>query len=127
MNKRVVIIGGGTIGTAVAYYISKLGNANVTLLDKNYIGSGNTSAAASLITLARSKKEIIPLVKETIDAIEAVEEQLQESSGMMKVGSIHVAASKSSEKSIKKLMQVADEFELAFALELTAELMEVKK
>jgi len=112
MSKRVVIIGGGTIGTAVAYYISKLGDADVTLLDRNFIGSGNTAAAASLITLARSKKSIIPLVKETIAAIETIEEVLNEPSGIMKVGSIHIAASESSEKSIRELMQIADEFEL---------------
>lgn len=114
MSKRVVVIGGGTIGTAVAYYISKLGDAKVTLLDKDYVGSGNTAAAASLITLARSKKSIVPLVQETLDAIEAIEEELKESSGVMKVGSIHVAASKSSEESIRELMNVADEFELDY-------------
>lgn len=69
MNKKVIVVGGGTIGTAVAYYISKLGNAEVILVDRDSIGSGNTSAAASLVTLARSKKSIIPLVKETLLAI----------------------------------------------------------
>lgn len=112
MNKKVVIIGAGTIGTAVAYYISKLGNAEVILIDRDYIGSGNTAAAASLVTLARSKKTIIPLVKETIAAIDVMEELLGEPSGVMKVGSIHVVASDTSEKSIKNLMNIAEEFDL---------------
>lgn len=112
MNKRVVVIGGGTIGTAVAYYVSKMGKAQVTLLDRDYIGSGNTASAASLITLARSKKSMIPLVKETISAISNIEELLDEPSGVMPVGSIHVAASETSLESIKNLMEVADTFNL---------------
>ena len=108
----MVIIGGGTIGTAVAYYVSKLGNAEVTLVDRNSIGSGNTSLAASLVTLARSKKSIIPLVIETISAIKEMETRFNEPSGAMTVGSIHVAASDTSEKSIRKLMHIANEFQL---------------
>ncbi len=112
MSKRVVVIGGGTIGTAVAYYVSKLGNARVTLIDRDSVGSGNTASAASLLTLARSKKAVIPLVKETIAAIEEIETLLNETSGVMKVGSIHVVASDASEKSIRNLMNLADEFDL---------------
>lgn len=112
MAKKVVVIGGGTIGTAVAYYLSKLGDAEVLLAERDTIGSGNTSSAASLITLARSKRSIIPLVKETMQAIEDMEVVLGESSGAMKVGSIHVAASEASEKSILDLMEIADEYDL---------------
>jgi len=112
MGKKVVVIGGGTIGAAVAYYISKLGDANVVLVERDAIGSGNTSAAASLVTLARSKKSIIPLVVETMSAIEEMEVVLKEPSGVMKVGSIHVVASDSSEISVKNLMKIADEFDL---------------
>ncbi|QTE22827.1 NAD(P)/FAD-dependent oxidoreductase [Polaribacter cellanae] len=113
-KKKVVIIGGGTIGTGVAYYVSKMGKAEVILVDRDYIGSGNTSSAASLITLARSKKSIVPLVKETITAIEEMEVLLNEPSGVMKVGSIHVAASDATEKNIRGLMKIADEFDLNY-------------
>ena len=112
MTKKVVIIGGGTIGTAIAYYVSKLGNAEVTLVDRNAIGSGNTSLAASLVTHARSKKSMIPLVIETMSAIKEMETLFNEPSGVMKVGSIHIAASDTSEKSIRKLMHIAKEFQL---------------
>lgn len=114
MSKKVIVIGAGTIGTAVAYYASKLGNAEVILMDRDYIGSGNTAAAASLVTLARSKKSIIPLVKETIAAIDDIENIIDEPSGIMRVGSIHVSASDKSEKGIRDLMDIADEFGLNY-------------
>ncbi|MBJ6368931.1 NAD(P)/FAD-dependent oxidoreductase [Snuella sedimenti] len=112
MGKKVVVIGGGTIGAGVAYYVSKMGNAEVTLVDRDYIGSGNTAAAASLVTLARTKKPIIPLVMETMLAIGEMEALLGEPSGVMKVGSIHVVASDTSEKSVRNLMEIAKEFGL---------------
>lgn len=112
MSKKVIVIGGGTIGTSVAYYVSKLGNAEVILLERDYIGSGNTALAASLITLARSKKSIIPLVKETISAIDTIEKLIGEPSGVIKTGSIHVVASETSMKSVSNLMEIANEFDL---------------
>ncbi len=126
MNKGVVLVGGGTIGTAIAYYVSKLGNAQVTLLDRDYIGSGNTAAAASLITLSRSKKAIIPLVRETISAVRDMEELLDEPSRVMKVGSVHVVASETSMQSINNLMEVADSFDLSTTW-LSAEEVKVKR
>ncbi|GAA3555086.1 FAD-binding oxidoreductase [Snuella lapsa] len=96
----------------MAYYVSKMGNAEVTLVDRDYIGSGNTAAAASLVTLARAKRPIIPLVMETMAAIEEMEVLLEEPSGVMKVGSVHVVASDASEKSVRNLMEIAKEFGL---------------
>ena len=112
MAKRIVVIGGGTIGTAVAYYVSKMAKAEVVLVERDFIGSGNTSLAASLVTLARSKKSIVPLVMQTMEAITEIEDLLGEAIGVMRVGSIHVAASDASEKSIKGLMEVALSFGL---------------
>lgn len=113
MSKKVVVIGGGTIGTAIAYYLSKLGDAEIILIERAAVGSGNTSMAASLITLARSKKSIIPLVKETMNAVEEMETFLGEPSGANRVGSIHIAASEVSKKSILDLMDKATEFDLS--------------
>ena len=38
----VVIIGGGSIGCATAYYLAKKGVKNVVLLEKRYLASGST-------------------------------------------------------------------------------------
>lgn len=51
---RTVIIGGGIIGTSMAYHLARAGDADVLLLDKNVIGSGTTWHAAGLCTDIRS-------------------------------------------------------------------------
>ncbi len=46
-KKRVGIIGGGIIGTSVAYFLSQYEDAEVTLFEKNTIGSGTTAKSAA--------------------------------------------------------------------------------
>ncbi len=51
MKKRIGIIGGGIIGTAVAYFLSRYPEAEVTLFEKNSIGSGTTAKSAATFCL----------------------------------------------------------------------------
>ena len=41
-NYDIVIIGAGVHGLAIAYYLAKRGITNIAVLDKNYIGGGNS-------------------------------------------------------------------------------------
>ncbi|MGH2995570.1 MAG: NAD(P)/FAD-dependent oxidoreductase [Gaiellaceae bacterium] len=45
-SAEVVIIGGGAMGTSVAYHLAKLGVTDVALLERDALGSGSTSKAA---------------------------------------------------------------------------------
>ncbi len=46
MKKKIGIIGGGVIGTSIAYFLSQYPDADVTLFEKNTIGSGTTAKSA---------------------------------------------------------------------------------
>lgn len=46
LKKRVGIVGGGIIGTAIAYYLSQYEEAEVVLFEKNTLGSGTTAKSA---------------------------------------------------------------------------------
>src|SRR5712691_7738191 len=45
-SAEVVIVGGGIIGCATAYYLARRGCTNVVVLERNSVGSGSTSRAA---------------------------------------------------------------------------------
>ncbi|HYM90646.1 MAG TPA: FAD-dependent oxidoreductase [bacterium] len=45
MNLRVAVIGGGVVGTSIAYHLGMLGERGVTLFERGRIGSGTTSRA----------------------------------------------------------------------------------
>jgi len=51
MTKRIGIIGGGIIGTATAYFLSQYPEAEITLFEKNSIGSGTTAKSAATFCL----------------------------------------------------------------------------
>ena len=46
-KKKVGIMGGGILGTCTAYFLSKYPDAEVTLFEKNTIGSGTTAKSAA--------------------------------------------------------------------------------
>lgn len=51
---RAVIIGGGVVGSSVAYHLSKLGWTDVVLLEQDKLTSGTTWHAAGLVGATRS-------------------------------------------------------------------------
>ena len=52
---NVVVVGGGIIGTSVAYHLGKLGVENVLLLEQSKLTSGTTWHAAGLVNTFGSK------------------------------------------------------------------------
>ncbi len=113
-RKRVAVIGAGTIGCATAYYLAKNG-VEVDLIERNTIGSGNTSLAASLLTKIRSKPEIIPLVEETYRVMECLNQELGDKLDVQTVGSLHVAASDQSVQALDTLLSIANDFDIHHA------------
>jgi len=51
MKKKIGIIGGGIIGTSLAYFLSEYPEAEVDLFEKNSIGSGTTAKSAATFCL----------------------------------------------------------------------------
>lgn len=51
MTRRVGIIGGGIVGSSIAYFLSGYEDAEVTLFEKNSIGSGTTAKSAATFCL----------------------------------------------------------------------------
>jgi len=49
---RIVIIGGGVIGSSIAYNLAHLGESDVLLLEGHSLTAGTTWHAAGLITSA---------------------------------------------------------------------------
>jgi 4-methylaminobutanoate oxidase (formaldehyde-forming) len=51
---RVVVIGGGIVGTSVAYHLTKLGYTDLVLLEQGQLSSGTTWHAAGLVGQLRA-------------------------------------------------------------------------
>ena len=90
---RVVVAGGGIIGTSIAYHLAKLGWSDVVLLERDQITSGTTWHAAGLMvtfgSLSETSTELRKYSKELYSTI--LEEETGMSTGFMPVGFIELA------------------------------------
>jgi 4-methylaminobutanoate oxidase (formaldehyde-forming) len=90
---RVVVIGGGVIGTSVAYHLAHMGWRDVVLLERDRLTSGTTWHAAGLmVTFGSTSETSTELRKYTRDLYRRLEAETGQATGFMPVGFIEVAA-----------------------------------
>jgi sarcosine oxidase subunit beta len=103
----LVIVGGGVWGLSIAYHYARLEMGRVLLLERNALASAATSRAAALLTQARAKTALMPLIAQTYADITDLEVALGESLDGRRVGSLHVTASASRQRELRELMAIA--------------------
>ena len=64
----VIVIGGGVIGTSVAFHLARLGSKNVLLLERDMVGSGTTSQSSGILRTHYSVRENVELAKRSWEA-----------------------------------------------------------
>ena len=90
---QVVIIGGGVIGTSVAYHLAKLGWTDVVLLERDQLTSGTTWHAAGLIVSGGMTTETLAwMTKYSTDLYARLEEETGQSTGFKPVGYLQTAS-----------------------------------
>src|SRR5262245_12830298 len=72
----VVIIGAGVHGLATAYYLGKQGVTNVAVLDKSYVGGGNSGRNTAIIRANYRTPEGIPFYHESVRLYEGLSQEL---------------------------------------------------
>ncbi|HEY5651799.1 MAG TPA: FAD-dependent oxidoreductase, partial [Acidimicrobiia bacterium] len=84
---QVVVVGGGVIGSSVAYHLAKLGWTDVVLLERDKLTSGTTWHAAGLIVSGGMTTETLAwMSKYTRELYEILESETGLSTGFRPVG-----------------------------------------
>jgi len=91
VRARVVVIGGGVIGTSVAYHLTKLGVTEIVLLEQGELASGTTWHAAGLVGQLRANESGTRLVQYSTDLYSDLEEEVGLSTGFKRCGGVTVA------------------------------------
>lgn len=121
---RVVIIGGGVIGTSVAYHLTRLGWTDVLLLEQGQLSSGTTWHAAGLVGQLRATESGTRLVQYSASLYESLEAEVGLSSGFKRVGGVTVARTEDRMTQLRRTAASADAYGLECALLTPAEALE---
>ena len=90
-HARVIIIGGGVVGCSVAYHLTKLGWADVMLLERSELTSGSTWHAAGGFHTLNGDTNMAALQGYTIRLYKELEEITGMSCGLHHVGGVTLA------------------------------------
>ncbi len=91
-HARVVVVGGGVIGTSVAYHLAEAGWSDIVLLERDRITSGTTWHAAGLmVTFGSFSETSTEMRKYTRKFYERLEKETGQATGFAPIGFIQVA------------------------------------
>ncbi len=89
---QVVIIGGGIIGTSVAYHLAHMGCRDVVLLERDAITSGTTWHAAGLmVTFGSTSETSTAMRRYSRDLYARLEQETGQATGLHQCGFIELA------------------------------------
>jgi dimethylglycine dehydrogenase len=91
-NYRVVVIGGGVVGTSVLYHLAKFGWTDVCLIERDVLTAGSSWHAAGGIHALNADPNMAALQAYTIDLLSEIEKESGQNIGLHMTGGITVAS-----------------------------------
>lgn len=107
---HILIIGGGAIGTSVAYHLARDGAKDILLVEKEQLTYGCTWHAAGLVGQLRGKKNLTRLMQNSVAVFDRLEAETGQHIAWKKVGSLRLAGSEARWSEIRRSMTQAKSF-----------------
>jgi len=120
-HARVVIAGGGIVGTSLAYHLAKLGWSDTVLLEQGSLSGGTTWHAAGLVGQLRSSSNLTQLIRYSADLYSRLEAETGQATGWKRCGSISVARTR------ERMVQLQRNAALARSFGIEAEVISAKQ
>ena len=93
-NVKALVVGGGAVGTSIAYHLAKAGWDDVMLLERDELTSGSTWHAAGLLPLFNMSYATTHIHKYSVDFYKTLEAETGLNAGFAVVGNLRMAQSK---------------------------------
>jgi len=113
-HARAVVIGGGIVGTSVAYHLTQLGWRDVVLIEQGRLSGGTTWHAAGLVGQLRSSSNLTRLIRYSVDLYSCLEAETGQATGWKRCGSVSVA------RTAERMVQLRRNAALAMAYGIEA-------
>jgi glycine cleavage system aminomethyltransferase T/glycine/D-amino acid oxidase-like deaminating enzyme len=107
---RIVIIGGGVGGCAIAHHLAKLGERDIVLVDRNELTSGSTFHSAGLVGQLRGSVSLTRLMMDSVELYRTLD------CGWVECGGIRLACTPEREQEIHRQVAWARTFGLPLEL-----------
>jgi len=105
-----VIIGGGVIGSSVAYHLAKQGWTDVVLLERQQFSCGTTWHAAGLVGTMRANESQARLCEYSMAVLSELEQETGQATGFKQVGSLSIAHSVARFEELKRVASMNNAF-----------------
>jgi dimethylglycine dehydrogenase len=93
-NVKALVVGGGAVGTSIAYHLAKAGWDDVMLLERDELTSGSTWHAAGLLPLFNMSYATTHIHKYSVDFYKELEAETGLNAGFAVVGNLRMAQTK---------------------------------
>ncbi|MCA8878858.1 MAG: FAD-dependent oxidoreductase [Rhodobacteraceae bacterium] len=88
---KALVVGGGAVGTSIAYHLAKAGWSDVMLLERDELTSGSTWHAAGLLPLFNMSYATTHIHKYSVDFYKTLEAETGLNAGFFVVGNLRMA------------------------------------
>jgi len=88
---KALVVGGGAVGTSIAYHLAKAGWDDVVLLERDELTSGSTWHAAGLLPLFNMSFATTHIHKYSVEFYKSLEEETGLNAGFAVVGNLRMA------------------------------------
>src|SRR6059058_4786632 len=112
---RIVVVGGGVGGCAIAYHLTKLGERDVVLLDRNELTSGSTFHSAGLVGQLRGSVSLTRMMMDSVELYRTLD------CGWVGCGGLRLACTPEREQEVMRQVAWAKTFGLPLELLSPAE------
>ena len=109
---RVVIVGGGIMGTSTAYHLTHLGWTDVVLIEQGQLSSGTTWHAAGLLGQLRATEGGTRLVQYSAQLYSTLESETGLATGFKRCGGVTVARTEDRMVQLRRTAATAEAYDL---------------
>ncbi|MCP3392251.1 FAD-dependent oxidoreductase [Bradyrhizobium sp. CCGB12] len=111
-HAQVIVVGGGIIGTSIAYHLTKARWRDVVILERGQLTCGTTWHAAGLVGQLRSSLIMTNLSRYGVELFSALKEETGQDTGFRQTGSLMLARTPERLTEIARRIALVDHFQL---------------